>query len=72
MSDPMPVFTIKAKDDLAPAAIRAYRLLCGERGLLEQAAEVDKALDEITAWRARNPDLTKLPDHPHVPVNEED
>lgn len=67
-NDPMPVFTIKAKDDLAPAMVRYYRLLCRERGLREQAGEVDKALAEIEAWRVRNPMLTKLPDHKHVPV----
>lgn len=66
--DPMPVFTIKAKDDLAPAAVGLYRLLCHEHGLHRQASEVDKALAEIEAWRARNPGLTKLPDHQHVPV----
>jgi hypothetical protein len=68
MGDPMPVFTIKAKDNLAPAAMRYYRLLCRERGLADQAREVDKALAEIEAWRVRNPELTQLPDHEHVPV----
>lgn len=67
-SDPMPQFTIKAKDGLALAAIRAYRELCVRVGLTEQAVEVGKALDEMRAWRDRNPFAVKMPDHAHVPA----
>ncbi len=67
--DAMPVFTIKAKDKLAIRAVEAYRRLCLELGLNAQADEVDKALDEIVAWREAHPDQVKLPDHPHVPAS---
>jgi hypothetical protein len=66
--DPMPVFTIKAKDKLALKAVDAYRDLCLELGLYEQAAEVLLAYSEMSRWRDRNPDQVKLPDHAHVPV----
>ena len=69
MSDPMPVFTIKAKDELAHEAVRAYRRLCVEHGLTDQAREVGKAMQEMRLWRERNPDLLQLPDHAHVPVD---
>lgn len=67
MSD-MPVFTIKAKDRLALAAVAAYARLCTDYGLFDQAEEVGKAYDEIAVWQQRHADLVKLPDHPHVPV----
>lgn len=69
--DPMPVFTIKAKDQLSLGAITAYRYLCLAAGLDQQAAEVTKAIDEIQAWQQRNPDRLQLPDHKHVPVTPE-
>lgn len=64
----MPVFTIKAKDNLALGAVAAYRRLCNEHGLTEQGAEVAKAIDEISDWRARHPDRWKMPDDKHVPA----
>lgn len=64
----MPVFVIKAKDRLAVSAVAAYRRLCEESGLTAQAAEVDKALLEIVAWRGRNEDQVQLPNHQHVPA----
>jgi hypothetical protein len=64
----MPVFTIKAKDRLAQAAIRAYHDLCRQHGLNEQAAQVWHALDEVVDWQAANPDRVTLPDHRHVPA----
>ena len=64
--DPMPVFTIKAKDRLAVSAVHAYQKLCMAYGIREQAAEVGKALAEILDWRRRHPQLIKLPDHVHV------
>jgi hypothetical protein len=67
-ADPMPVFTIKAKDTLAIETIVAYRDFCLEQDLTEQAAQVELALDEIEAWQRANPDQVKLPDHTHVPV----
>jgi hypothetical protein len=67
-TDPMPVFTIKAKDKLAVRAVEAYRRLCLELGLDAQADEVDKAIAEIVTWRKAHPDQVKLPDHPHVPT----
>lgn len=66
--DPMPVFVIKGKDKLALDAIRAYRALCEERGLREQAREVGKALREMRLWQQRNDAAMQLPDHPHVPA----
>lgn len=66
--DPMPVFVIKGKDRLAPAAVDAYFTLCLAQGLPEQAAEVADAAREIREWQDRNPDLVKTPNHPHVPV----
>lgn len=66
--DPMPVFTILAKDALAVDAVKAYWDLCKARGLDWQAGQVEQALGEIIEWRRRNPQRIKLPDHKHVPV----
>lgn len=63
-----PRFTIKAKDDLALRAVDAYRALCVEEGLTEQAAEVVKAYGEILEWRLWHRDLCHPPDHEHKPV----
>ena len=67
MTDPtMPVFVIKAQDKLAVRAVEAYRQLCLQLGLDEQAGQVELALDEIKEWRQANPTRVKLPDHRHV------
>lgn len=66
--DPMPVFTIKAKDALAVPVLRAYHKECLDHGLDRQAAQVGKAIAEIIVWQRRNSDVTKLPDHDHVPA----
>lgn len=68
VDDPMPVFVIKGKDKLALAAIRAYRALCEEHGLTEQAQEVGKAHREMRGWQRRNAASMQIPNHPHVPV----
>lgn len=67
-TDPMPVFTIKAKDRLALDTIHHCYWLCEKAGLTEQAAEVRKAIDEMVGWRVRNHDAVQMPDHLHVPV----
>jgi hypothetical protein len=72
MTDPMPVFTIKAKDLLAIEAIGAYAELCRENGLEWQAAEVDKAIAEMGAWQRRNWSQMNLPQHAHVPATARD
>lgn len=64
--DPMPVFVIKGKDQLAGKTIDWYRTYCEDEGLTEQAAQVADAAAEIRAWQARHPGLVKLPDHRHV------
>lgn len=64
----MPVFTIKAKDELAPAAVAAYARLCRESGLYDQANEVMLALVEIEHWQREHIGDVHLPDHRHVPV----
>jgi hypothetical protein len=66
--DPMPVFVIKAKDNLAPRAIEFYCWLLQEVGLTAQEAQARLALAEVMAWRERNPGACKWPDHMHVPV----
>lgn len=66
--DVMPVFPIKAKDKLAVLGVNAYRGLCLEAGLTEQAAQVDLAIGELMRWRADHPDEMKFPDHRHVPA----
>ena len=63
----MPLFVLKAKDTLATETVAAYRELCVQRGLHEQAHEVDRALAEIIEWRLRHADQVKDPDHKHVP-----
>lgn len=68
-TDPMPVFTIKAKDRLALATVEAYRAICENAGLTEQASEVAKAWLEIRDWQRRNPERMQFPDHRHVPVS---
>lgn len=67
-TDPMPVFTIKAKDRLAVRAVTHYAELCRDAGLETQAQEVEEAIAEMYAWRARHPKSVRLPDHKHVPV----
>ena len=68
--DPMPVFVIKAKDNLSPHAVGQYvRSLC-DQDLFEQARHAIAALEEINAWRERHPDLCKWPDHKHVPAGQ--
>lgn len=69
--DPMPVFVIKAKDALASQAVLAYRALCQEFGLREQAHEVGLAFQEMLNWRERNRELIKNPDHKHIPARSE-
>lgn len=69
-SDPMPVFTIKARDNLAPATIANYAAMCEVAGLDSQVVQVRDALEEIVAWRKRNPRECKWPDHNHVPVGQ--
>lgn len=71
-SDPMPVFVIKAKDNLAPAAVFSYATLVEGLGLYTQAKQTRLALNEIVAWRERNPSACKWPDHKHVPAAELD
>ena len=70
MSDPMPVFIIKAKDNLAPGVIAQYVRACVDQGLHNQARSVIDSLEEVNAWRERNPGLCKWPDHAHVPAGE--
>lgn len=64
----MPVFIIKGKDQLAPAAVDAYHDLCVEYGINDQARQVFAAGQEIRAWQEAHPDQVKLPDHQHVPA----
>lgn len=66
--DPMPVFTLLAKDMLALDTVEAYRELCSSARLHDQADEVRKAWREMFEWRRRHPDAVKMPDHPHVPA----
>jgi hypothetical protein len=68
MTDPMPVFPIKAKDALASTIVAAYRQECIRHDLHGQAEQVWLALEEILAWQRRNPEFVNLPDHKHVPV----
>lgn len=66
--DPMPVFVLKAQDRLALNAIIDYYHHCIYDGLNDQAGEVAKAYNEFEAWRERNPERMKWPDHPHQPA----
>jgi hypothetical protein len=69
-STPMPVFVIKARDNLSVEAVRDYYDLCVRNGLTAQAAQVRLALHEIAEWRVANPHLCKWPDHDHVSAGE--
>lgn len=69
--DLMPVFVIKGKDWLAPDAVDAYRRLCLDSGLPEQAVQVALAGEEIRGWQRRHPDRVRVPSHEHVPVGGE-
>lgn len=69
-TDPMPVFVIKAKDNNAAPPIGRYIDDLRSRGMYGQAEEAQEALDEINAWRHRNPALCKWPDHKHVPAGQ--
>jgi hypothetical protein len=66
--DPMPVFTLKAKDKLAIGTLAAYRNQCAAADLYDQAGEVGIAIAEMIDWANRNPHLMQWPDHKHVPV----
>ncbi len=66
----MPVFVIKARDHLAPAAIEEYRRLCVSNGLAEQAEQVALAFREVVEWRTAHPDECKWPDHDHASAGE--
>jgi len=68
--DPMPVFTIKAKDALAVPVLTAYIEECNAHGLDEQAREVMVARTEISLWQRTHIEQTKLPDHKHRPVSD--
>lgn len=68
--DVMPVFAIKARDNLAPMVIARYVAACREAGLHEQADQVEIALREILDWREDHRDLCKWPDHAHIPAGE--
>lgn len=63
-----PVFVLKSTDALSLPTIEAYRRECVRRRLDDQARQVTAAFLEMAAWQARNPELIKLPDHKHVPV----
>lgn len=63
----MPWFTLLAKDRLAVETIEFYRDRCAEAGLAEQAAEVEKALEEFRDWQREWSQQVKMPDHAHVP-----
>lgn len=65
----MPVFTILAKDRLAIRAVEAYRRLCLEVGLDEQARQVELAIGEMHRWRETHWQQVLLPDHTHVPAS---
>ena len=65
-SGPMPVFVLKARDNLAPGAVANYAILCEAAGLDDQAREVRKALAEMVNWRDEHRDLCKWPGHAHV------
>lgn len=69
--DPMPVFTLKAKDQFTVPTVEYYNRLCRAHGLYDQVIENDKALAELRAWETRNSDRMKLPDHKHVPTTGE-
>lgn len=68
--DPMPVFAIKAKDNLAVLAVIGYRALCDEHGLDAQSESVSRSIAEMVAWRERYPEMCKWPDHEHVPAGQ--
>ena len=70
MSDTMPVFVLKARDNLAADTVASYATRCEAAGLTDQAKEVRKALVEMVNWRATHPDQCKWPDHDHVPAGE--
>ena len=64
----MPVFAIKAKDNLATTAICAYYAGCITHGLTDQAEQVEAALREIMDWRESHKSECKWPDHKHAPA----
>jgi hypothetical protein len=70
VTDPVPVFTLLAKDQLAVDTVAYYQQQCRTHGLTGQAAQVGLALDEFAAWRQRHPDLVKVPDHRHQAVTD--
>jgi hypothetical protein len=67
--DSMPRFTFLAKDFFITDALDAYFDSLRRAGLVEQAEEVRKAIQEIVDWQAANEDKVKNPDHIHVPVS---
>lgn len=58
-----PVFALRARDMFAPAVIRVWTTLChasNNKAARTKAAEVEKFIDEMTAWQERNG--KKVPD----------
>jgi len=57
-----PVFVIRAKDILGPAAILAYASLADDTATPEFMEALHDLEGEFHAWRAANPDEIKVPD----------
>jgi hypothetical protein len=68
----MPEFTISGDDILAAEALGAYADLCERYGLRAQAAQVEKALTEMTRWQVANRSEVHWPSHPHVSAEPRD
>ena len=52
-----------AKDNAFPATLQYYRLKCEELGAdAEHLAAVDRTLERLGTWRARNSHRLKVPD----------
>lgn len=56
-----PIFTIRAQDALAVPSLIAYRDICTDHGLLDQADKVQDRIQEFMGWQRENEKHTHLP-----------
>ncbi len=69
VGDDEPVFIIRGKDKIAVTIIREYMKECARLGLMAQADEVEKAMQEMMGWQTSNRDSLVWPAHVHRSID---
>lgn len=61
--DDEPIILFRAKDQLTPQLIEAYKKLCSDAGCQrQQITSLDPLIERFKNWQVANPDKVKLPD----------